>query len=301
MALHIISADERLSTRQTVNIALFGPSGVGKTSQARTMDSESTLFLDLEGGTLAIQDWKGDVIDVREEAKKLGVHPWQFARALICLLGGPDPSAPPDDPYSLAMFSQYEAAIGPAATFDKYDTIFMDSITVASRWAFSWAKTQPAAFSEKTGKADNRGAYGLLGQEIVGWLTQAQHIKSKNIVTVGVLDVGKDDFGRPTFDPQIEGSKAARELPGIFDQVITMGLFDVSSGTPVLDLAKGTERGFVCHQNNGYGVPAKDRSGRLHAIEPPDLGALIRKIQQGDRIDKLNVAAPHKPTEAIEA
>ena len=152
MALHIISADERMAHRPKVNIALFGPSGVGKTYQALTLDPEKTLFLDLEAGTLSIQDWKGDVIDIRAESAKLGVHPWEFARALVCLLGGPDPSAPGPDPYSAAMFGEYEKAIAPASTFDKYDTIFIDSITVASRMAFSWSKTQPEAFSEKTGK-----------------------------------------------------------------------------------------------------------------------------------------------------
>ena len=59
MALHIISANERLAARQKVNIALFGPSGVGKTFQASTLDPEKTLFLDLEAGTLAIQAWRG--------------------------------------------------------------------------------------------------------------------------------------------------------------------------------------------------------------------------------------------------
>ena len=292
MALHIISADERLATRTKVNIALFGPSGVGKTFQAHTLDPEKTLFLDLEAGTLAIQSWRGDVIDVRIESQKMGVHPWEFARALICLLGGPDPAAPADSPYSRQSFELYQTALGAADMFDRYETVFVDSITVASRMALAWSKTRPEALSEKTGKPDTRGAYGLLGQEVVSWLTAAQHIRGKNIIMVGILDAVKDDFGRMVYSPQIEGAKAGRELPGIFDQVITMGLFDVSSGTPLFDLQKGTERGFVCHQNNGFGVPAKDRSGRLNAIELPDLGALIKKIQDAPRLDQPNFTHP---------
>lgn len=292
MALHIISADERMKQRQKVNIALFGPSGSGKTYQANTLDPTTTLFVDLEAGTLAIQGWRGDVINVREEAAKMGVHPWEFARALVCLLGGPDPSAPPTSPYSATAFGYYQESLAPASAFDKYETVFVDSITVAGRMALSWSKTQPEALSEKTGKPDTRGAYGLLGQELVTWLTQAQHIRTKNIITVGILDVTKDDFGRVQYEPQIDGSKAGRELPGIFDEVLTLGLFDLSSGTPTLDLVKGTQRGFVCHQNNGYGVPAKDRSGRLDLIEAPDLGALIRKIQSAPRQDTPNFNAP---------
>ena len=31
------------------------------------------------------------------------------------------------------------------------------------------------------------------------------------------------------------------------------------------------------------GLPAKDRSGRLDVTEPPDLGALLRKINQSSK------------------
>lgn len=300
MPMHITTADERLQTKPKVNVALFAPSGWGKTYQARTLDPATTLFIDLEAGTLALNGtaedgsdaWRGDTINVRVEAQRAGVHPWMFARALICLLAGPDPAAAPDSPYSLQWFQQYEQVIGPASMFAKYTTIFIDSITVASRHAFLWSKTQPQALSEKTGKPDNRGAYGLLGQEMVQLLTQAQHIPDKSVIVVGILDTTMDDFKRPVFEPQIEGGKAGRELPGIFDQIITGGLFDVSSGAPVLDMIKGTERGFVCQMANGFGLPAKDRSGRLAMVEAPDLGALLRKIQSGPRVDTPTFTAP---------
>lgn len=289
MALHIITADERLARKPKVNIALFAPSGWGKTFQARTLDPETTLFIDLEAGTLALDDWRGSTISVREEAAKLGVHPWEFARALICLLDGANPAAAPGSPYAADQLAVYEAAIAERGVFDKYTTVFIDSITVASRLAFSWSKRQPEAVSEKTGKPDNRGAYGLMGQEMVTWLTEAQHV-AKDIIVVGILDETKDDFGRTVFSPQIEGSKAGRELAGIFDQVITGANFDITGGTPVMDMQKGTERGFICHLQNGYGVPAKDRSGRLAAIEAPDLGAVLKKIQSGPRVDVPNFA-----------
>lgn len=293
MALHIITADERLAKKAKVNIALFAPSGWGKTFQARTLDPETTLFIDLEAGTLALNGdkedgsdaWRGSVISIRDEAAKIGVHPWEFARALVCLLGGADPAAAPGSPYSAEALAQYEAAIAPRSTFAAYKTIFFDSITVASRLCFSWAKRQPEAISEKTGKPDNRGAYGLLGQEMVTWLTQAQHIPDMSVIVVGILESRKDDFGRTEFSMQIEGGKAGLELPGIFDQIITGAMFDLSTGVPVMDNLKGTERGFICQLNNGHGVPGKDRSGRLAPIEAPDLGAILKKIQSGPRVD----------------
>ena len=67
-------------------------------------------------------------------------------------------------------------AMGGSPDRSVYDTVFVDSITVASRMAFQWSQKQPAAFSEKTGKPDNRGAYGLLGQEMIRWITRSQRI-----------------------------------------------------------------------------------------------------------------------------
>ncbi|MFT3687754.1 hypothetical protein [Paenirhodobacter sp.] len=38
------------------------------------------------------------------------------------------------------------------------------------------------------------------------------------------------------------------------------------------------ERRLVCKSGNPWGLPAKDRSGRLDMTEPPDLGALLARI-----------------------
>jgi hypothetical protein len=130
-----------------------------------------------------------------------------------------------------------------------------------------------------------------MGREMVGWLTQLQH-SGKSTIIVGILEAIKDDFGAVEYLPQIEGSKTGRELPGIFDQVITGGLFAFDNGKPVLDFKGGTQRGFICHQQNGYGVPAKDRSGKLDMIEAPDLGAILKKIQDGPRVDTPTYSAP---------
>jgi len=108
------------------------------------------------------------------------------------------------------------------------------------------------------------------------WLTHLQH-SNKSIIVVGILDFEKDDLNRISWTPQIEGSKTGRELPGIFDQVVTLQSFTSPEGL--------TYRGLVCTQMNPWGYPAKDRSGRLNMVEPPHLGELITKIREGQRID----------------
>jgi hypothetical protein len=135
---------------------------------------------------------------------------------------------------------------------------------------------QPEALSEKTGKPDTRGAYGLHGREMINWLTHLQHTREKNIWFVGILDEKTDEFNRKVYSPQIEGSKTGLELPGIVDEVITMAEIkgvDDEGGSVAY-------RAFICQTMNPHGYPAKDRSRRLDVIEEPHLGKLMSKIKQ---------------------
>lgn len=292
MSINFISADQRLAEAHNVNIVICGPAGAGKTSQARTLPPESTLFIDLEGGTQALADWPGTVVKVREEAQKAGIHPWEYCRYLACLISGPDPAAATDRARASYFYSRekYEEAcqnIAPPAAFDPFKIIYWDSLTVAGRWSYAWAQLQPEATSEKTKKYDGLAVYGRHGQEMVTWFTTIQHTPKKSTVVSCILDSYLDDFKRQIFAMQIDGSKAGNELPGIFDEVLTLGLFRDENGQPIFDLQKGTERAFVCHLNNGFGLPAKDRSGRLDLLEPPNLGAIMRKIASAPRKDAM--------------
>ncbi len=130
-----------------------------------------------------------------------------------------------------------------------------------------------AARTVDSGKPDMRGAYGLLGQEMISALTHLQHARGKNVVFVAILDERLDDFNRKVFVPQIEGSKTSLELPGIVDEVVTLAEIKVQEA----DGSGRAYRAFVTHTVNPYGFPAKDRSGRLDLLEPPHLGALIAK------------------------
>ena len=260
MALPIISADQRLAERRGVKGAIFGKSGIGKTSLLWTLNA-TTLFVDLEAGDLAIEGWAGDSIRPRT---------WQECRDFAVFIGGPNPALRDEQPYSPAHFAAVCERFGDPAALDRYDTVFVDSITVAGRLCFQWCKGQPEAFSDKTGKPDIRGAYGLHGREMIGWLTHLQHTRAKNVWFVGILDEKLDDFNRRFFAPQIDGAKTGNELPGIVDEVITMAEIKAEGGAPY--------RAFVCHTLNPWGFPAKDRSGRLDQIEEPHLGRLMAKI-----------------------
>ena len=257
--LKVISANDRLAEKRGAKVLLLGPAGVGKTSCLKTLDPEHTLFVDVEAGDLAVLDLPVPTIRIGD---------WPTARDLACRIGGSNKSFAPSMCYSEA---HYEAVGGPLESLDNYDTIFINSLTAISRLSFRWSEQQPEAYSERSGRKDTRGAYGLHGREMLLWLNQLQHVRSKHVVLVGILERMVDDFNVATWRLQAEGGKTGRELPGIVDQIITMQFLDFGDG-------KALSRAFVCTTPNPWAYPAKDRSGRLDDIEPPDLGKLLRKL-----------------------
>lgn len=283
MSLPIITADERLVEVRGVKAAIFGPPGIGKTTLLRTLNSTTSLFFDLEAGDLAIEGLAIDTIRPRT---------WRECRDFAVFIGGPNPALRKDQPYSEDHYQAICQKYGDPKVLEKYDTVFIDSITVAGRLCFQWCKGQPEAHSDKTGKPDVRGAYGLHGREMIAWLTHLQHTRAKNVIFVGILDEKVDDFNRKVFVPQIDGSKTGLELPGIVDEVLTLTSLPDDNGVP--------QRVFVCHTQNSWGYPAKDRSGRLDLLEPPHLGQLIEKIRQPLPIDArpLVTDAPRMPAPA---
>jgi len=285
MRPRIVTADERLSAANNkTSLAIFGPPGCGKTSLLKKLPAEHTVCLDLEAGMKSVQDWPGASIPVRT---------FPDFRDLSVLIGGPDPAAPANAYYSEQHFQHVRSVYAESGLEDFFAAkpiIFVDSITDLTRQAMVFAKQQPEAFSERTGKPDVRGAYGLLGREVIQALKHLQHAPGKTVIFVGVLEKVTDDCNATTWQPQMEGSKAGRELPGIVDQVISMHLFSRDAkGDYVLD-ETASERRLVCQAGNPFGLPAKDRSGRLDVTEPPDLGALLAKI------NAAKDAAPVPPT-----
>ncbi len=222
--------------------------------------------MDLEAGDLAVQDWPGNTLRPRT---------WQEFRNFAVFLGGPNPSLRDDQSFSQAHYQAVCEQYGDPKALASYQTYFIDSITVLGRLCFEWCKGQPQSFSEKTGKPDIRGTYGLHGQEMIAALTHLQHTRDKNVVFVAILEERVDDFNRKLYQPQIEGSKTGLELPGIVDQVVTLANVPDPEGNPC--------RTFVCQTLNPYGYPAKDRSGRLDVMEPAHLGQLFDKIRTGQR------------------
>src|SRR5262249_41122429 len=147
----------------------------------------------------------------------------------------------------LLLVGALTACGGALEGLDRYETVFVDSISAVARLSFRWAEQQPEAFTAR-GAKDLRSAYGLHPPAMLMWLHQLQHAREKNVVFVGILQRIVDELGRAELSLQMEGAKTGRELPGIVDEIVTMNWIDFGDGKPV--------RAFICTQPNQWAYPA---------------------------------------------
>lgn len=244
MALAIISADQRMQSA-TVKGMIWGQAGVGKTSLLKTLDPATTLGLDFEGGLLSVQRddergpaWRGDSIKVEN---------W---------------------PEAMAILKSFQAK---APFLAKYRTVFVDSISVATKQCFDWAMTQPEAWSEKKQKHDTLGAYGLLGLKAVEWCQGWKHLEGVNVWLIGGLE-RKEVDGVKDWMPLTTGAKLANALPYIMDYNLVMARFKHADG----NIYAGLFTDPIANPEYAS-VPVKSRVGGLKAIEYPHLGKLMAK------------------------
>jgi hypothetical protein len=262
--MQIIMPKERLAERHGVRALIMGEFGIGKTSLLRTLNASTATFVDVENGSLAVHDVP--VPHIRPQT-------WPEIRDVVVRIAGPNRSFGPNENY---LQTHFDRVGGFLPGIEQRPTIFFDTITAAGQLCFRWAQAQPEAFTER-GKPDLRSAYGLHAREFLLMLRHLQSARGSNVFLIGAMERIVDDYGRTENRLQMEGQRVGREIGGIVD---------ISGDDKPI-------RAFVCTSPNLWGYPAKDRSGKLEQIEPPDLGKLIAKILPSQGEPLVGVGLPN--------
>ena len=298
MAVRIVTPEERIAeSNKRTTIALFGEFSVGKTSLLHTLDPDTTLALDFEGGFKSVQNWKGISIEIRS---------WSDLIDIVCYIGGVDPAVTKqEEKFSQAHYDYVAKIYGPVLNMAKFKTIFFDSLSEVASTCKVRAREKNIVY-QKSGKGvlildnatglpiparepngdmmiDNRGMYGDIANDVMSVVRHMQHC-GKNIIWIGKLQKEVHEQTKlESWQPMLEGQAIGKQLPYVVDQVVTMAFFNYGvTGWEHVPGGQGAQhRAFVCQRTNPWGLPAKERTmGNIQMIEEPNLGKLIAKINQ---------------------
>ena len=142
----------------------------------------------------------------------------------------------------------------------QFETIYIDSISEIAEVVLTNAKAQVK---------DPRAAYGELIEQMTRTLKAFRDLPGKHVVMSAKQNVVTDSVtGAISYGPSMPGARLAMEMPYLFDLVMQIGIAKTPEGIEYRYLRTHPDM-----QNE-----AKDRSGALDAIEPPDLTHVFNKI-----------------------
>ncbi len=145
----------------------------------------------------------------------------------------------------------------------KYKTICLDSISEIAEVVFSETK-------ERT--SDPRSLYPEVRDNMSKLIRKFRDLKGRNVYFTAKLETYDDD-GVIKSRPTMPGAGCKNDLPFFFDEVMAMriGKSEGEDGSSIeyRYLQTQPDRRFA----------AKDRSGKLGAIEKPDLNYIFNKIR----------------------
>jgi hypothetical protein len=142
----------------------------------------------------------------------------------------------------------------------QFDTVIIDSLSEIAEVVLANAKRLVK---------DPRQAYGELIEKTMMAVRAFRDLSGKHIVMLAKQEPFKDEVANITmYGPSMPGTKLGNQLPYLFDEVFRLGIGKLPDGAEYRFLQTAPDLQY----------DAKDRSGALDPLEPPDLGHVIRKI-----------------------
>lgn len=142
----------------------------------------------------------------------------------------------------------------------QFQTIYIDSISEIGEVVLANARRQVK---------DPRQAYGELIDKMLTTLKAYRDLPNKHVVMSAKQEPTKDELtGIVTYGPSMPGNKLGPQLPYLFDEVFRLGINKTPQGEQFRFIQTAPDLQY----------DAKDRSGALDPIEPPDLTHIFNKI-----------------------
>lgn len=139
-----------------------------------------------------------------------------------------------------------------------YDTVGIDSISQLSEIILT---------EELKRNKDGRKAYGEMSRAVMEIVNALYYLPQKHVYLIGKQST-VDEGGIMRKKPYFPGQDLNVKIPHMYDEILHIGMSQVA-GMPKPVVAIRTAETFD--------IMARDRSGRLAELEPPDLSALFAK------------------------
>lgn len=141
----------------------------------------------------------------------------------------------------------------------QFNSVALDSISEIAEVCLNY---------EKKINKDPRAAYGAMQEQMADIIRAFRDLPGRNVYFSAKLEKSQDEHGKIMYAPSAPGNKIGQALPYFFDEVLALRVEKDSEGI--------IQRALMCESDGLWA--AKDRSGKLEAWEPPNLGDLIKKI-----------------------
>jgi hypothetical protein len=139
-----------------------------------------------------------------------------------------------------------------------YDTVGIDSISQLAEIILT---------DELKKNKDGRKAYGEMSRAVMEIVNALYYLPQKHVYLIGKQSV-TDEGGIMRKKPYFPGQDLNVKIPHMYDEILHIGMNQIA-GMPKPVIAIRTAESFD--------TMARDRSGRLAELEPPDLSALFAK------------------------
>lgn len=236
------STTDKEARTSGVKLLTYGPAGAGKTLLTATLPKP--VIISAEAGLLSLA--------IRNLERVFGVgHPYVRDIPVLQVTTWDQ------------LVEAYMLFSNPANRMHEHvASIALDSITEVAEVILSKLKVT---------HKDPRQAYGEMAERLVGMVKNFRDLPGYNVYVAAKLTYDKDEAsGGMKYQPMMPGKQTGPQLPYLFDEVFHLGV-GVHNGKRYRFLQTDGDLQYV----------AKDRSGALDAIEPPDLTHVFNKIIGG--------------------